>query len=186
MKICTIGTGYVGLVTGACFADLGNFVWCVDKDVKKINMLNNNQIPIFEPGLKEIVNKNYLSGRLKFTKNLKLAVKNSDIIFICVGTPTSKKNQSADLQYVFKAASEISKYINKFKIIVTKSTVPVSTGDKVENIILKKKHRRLFEVVSNPEFLREGEAVRDFRFPDRIIVGSNNRRANNIIKNFFL
>ena len=177
MKICTIGTGYVGLVTGACFADLGNFVWCVDKDIKKINMLNNNQIPIFEPGLKEIVNKNYLSGRLKFTKNLKLAVKNSDIIFICVGTPTSKKNQSADLQYVFKAASEISKYINKFKIIVTKSTVPVSTGDKVENIILKKKHRRLFEVVSNPEFLREGEAVRDFRFPDRIIVGTTNKKV---------
>ena len=176
MKICTIGTGYVGLVTGACFADLGNNVWCVDKNEKKIDMLNQNEIPIFEPGLKEIVNKNYSSGRLKFTTNLKLAVMNSDIIFICVGTPTSKKNRSADLQYVFKAALEISKYIKKFKIIVTKSTVPVSTGDKIEKIISRKKAKKFFEVVSNPEFLREGEAIRDFRFPDRIVVGVNNKK----------
>jgi len=177
MKICTIGTGYVGLVTGACFADLGNNVWCVDKNEKKIDMLNQNEIPIFEPGLKEIVNKNYSSGRLKFTTNLKLAVMNSDIIFICVGTPTSKKNRSADLQYVFKAALEISKYIKKFKIIVTKSTVPVSTGDKIEKIISRKKAKKFFEVVSNPEFLREGEAIRDFRFPDRIIVGTSNKKV---------
>ena len=117
MKICIIGTGYVGLVTGACFADLGNNVLCVDKDQQKIDMLNNNQIPIFEPELKELVNKNYLSGRLKFTRNLNFAVKNSDIIFICVGTPTSKRKNSADLQHVFKAAVGISKNINKFKII---------------------------------------------------------------------
>jgi len=175
MKICMIGTGYVGLVSGACFADLGNSVYCVDKDNVKINMLNKGNIPIYEPGLNEIVKKNYLSNRLKFTTNLSLAVKQSDIIFICVGTPTSKKNKSADLQYVFKAAEEISKSINKFKIIVTKSTVPIFTGDKIEKIILKNKKNFLFEVVSNPEFLREGEAIRDFRFPDRIVVGSINK-----------
>jgi len=171
-----IGTGYVGLVSGACFADLGNTVFCVDKDPDKIALLNEGHIPIYEPGLDEIVNKNYLSNRLQFTTNLQLAVKSSDIIFICVGTPTSKKNKSADLQYVFKAAKEIARCINKFKIIVTKSTVPISTGDKIEKIILSKKRKKLFEVVSNPEFLREGEAVRDFRFPDRIVVGSNNKK----------
>ena len=116
MKICMIGTGYVGLVSGACLADLGNTVWCVDKNKQKINMLNNNKIPIFEPGLKELVSKNYTSGRLKFTTDLSLGVKNSDIVFICVGTPSSKKKNSTDLQYVFKAANEISKCINKFKI----------------------------------------------------------------------
>ena len=182
MKICIIGTGYVGLVSGACFADLGNTVYCVDKDHKKIDMLNEGQIPIYEPGLNEIVNKNYLSNRLKFTTNLSLAVKSSEIIFICVGTPTSKKNKSADLQYVFKVASEIGNHINKFKIIVTKSTVPVSTGDMIEKIILKKKQKKFFEVVSNPEFLREGEAIRDFRFPDRIVVGSNNKKNNTKIR----
>ena len=112
MKICMIGTGYVGLVSGACFADLGNTVFCVDKDEQKIEKLNNRQIPIYEPGLKDLVDKNFLSGRLKFLTNLKFAVTRSDIIFICVGTPTSKKKKSADLQYVFKAAKDISKYIN--------------------------------------------------------------------------
>jgi len=185
MKICMIGTGYVGLVSGACFADLGNIVYCVDKDKDKIQMLTNGSIPIYEPGLTEIVKKNFLSERLKFTTNLDLAVKNSDIIFICVGTPTSKKNNSANLQYVFKAAQEISKSINKFKIIVTKSTVPVATGDKIEKIILKKKKRKLFEVVSNPEFLREGEAIRDFRFPDRIVVGSNNKKINRKLESLY-
>ena len=185
MKICMIGTGYVGLVSGACFADLGNTVWCVDKNVEKIEMLNNNQIPIFEPGLEELVNKNFLFGRLKFTSNLNLAVKNSDIIFLCVGTPTSKKNKPADLQYISQGASEISKFINKFKIIVTKSTVPVSTGDMIEKIILKRKKRKLFEVVSNPEFLREGEAIRDFRFPDRIIVGSNSKKITRKLESLY-
>ena len=176
MKICMIGTGYVGLVSGACFADLGNIVYCVDKDKKKIDKLNSGEIPIYEPGLDEIVKKNYQSNRLKFTQNLSKAVKLCDIIFICVGTPTSKKNKSADLSFVFKVAKEISKNINKFKIIVTKSTVPVTTGDKIEKIILKKRSKKLFEVVSNPEFLREGDAVRDFRFPDRIVVGCNNKK----------
>ena len=177
MKICMIGTGYVGLVSGACFADLGNSVWCVDKNKSKIDMLNSNQIPIFEPGLEELVSKNYSAGRLRFTTNLSLAVKSSDIIFICVGTPTTKKKLSADLQYVFKSAIELSKCINNFKIIVTKSTVPITTGDKIEKLISKRKNRKFFEVVSNPEFLREGEAIRDFRFPDRIVVGSNNIKA---------
>jgi len=148
-------------------------------------MLNEGQIPIYEPGLNEIVNKNYLSNRLKFTTNLALAVKSSEIIFICVGTPTSKKNKSADLQYVFKVASEIGNYINKFKTIVTKSTVPVSTGDKIEKIILKKKQKKFFEVVSNPEFLREGEAIRDFRFPDRIVVGSNNKKITRKLESLY-
>mgnify|MGYP003321069613 CR=1 FL=1 len=180
-----IGAGYVGLVSGACFADLGNSVWCVDKNKEKIDLLNSNQIPFFEPGMEELVNKNFSSGRLKFTTNLKIAVRNSDIIFICVGTPTSKKNHSADLHHVFKAATEISKYINKFKIIVTKSTVPITTGDKIERIILQKKRKKLFEVVSNPEFLREGEAIRDFRFPDRIIVGSNNKKVTKKLESLY-
>ena len=176
MKICMIGTGYVGLVSGACFADLGNTVWCVDKDKNKIDILNNNKIPIYEPGLREIVNKNYNSKRLKFTTDFSLAIKNSDIVFICVGTPTSNDG-SADLKYVFNAAKEISKNINKFKIIVNKSTVPVTTGDKVEKIISKRVKRNNFEVISNPEFLREGEAIRDFRFPDRIVIGINNKKV---------
>jgi len=178
MKICMIGTGYVGLVSGACFADLGNTVYCVDKDIDKINMLNLGDIPIYEPGLNEIVKKNYLSNRLQFTNDLSKAVKLSDIVFICVGTPTSKKDKSADLQFVFKVAREISRNINKFKIIVTKSTIPVGTGDKIEKIISRKKSKKMFEVVSNPEFLREGEAIRDFRFPDRIVVGSNNKKLH--------
>ena len=185
MKICMIGAGYVGLVSGACFADLGNFVWCVDKDNQKINMLNNNEMPIYEPGLKDLIDKNYISGRLKFTTNLKMAVKNSDIIFICVGTPTSTKSRSADLQYVYKVAAELSNYINKFKIIVTKSTVPVTTGDKIENIILKKRKKKLFEVVSNPEFLREGEAIRDFRYPDRIVIGTNSKKVIKKLKSLY-
>jgi UDPglucose 6-dehydrogenase len=177
MKICFIGTGYVGLVSGACFADLGNNVWCVDNNKEKINYLNQGIVPFFEPGLKEMIIKNFSSGRLKFTSDLNVAVKNSDIIFICVGTPTSKRNKSADLSYVYKAVADLSKSINKFKIIVTKSTVPITTGDKIEKIILKKKKKKLFEVISNPEFLREGEAIRDFRFPDRIVVGANNKKV---------
>ena len=180
-----IGTGYVGLVSGACFADLGNTVWCVDKDKDKINTLNNGEIPIFEPGLKDLVNKNHSVGRLKFTTNLHLAIKECDIIFICVGTPTSKKNHSANLDYVFDAAKEISKCIKKFKIVVMKSTVPVTTGDKLEKLISKYTKRSLFEIISNPEFLREGEAIRDFRFPDRIVIGTNNNKVLKKIKNLY-
>ena len=180
-----IGTGYVGLVSGACFADLGNTVYCVDKDQEKIDMLNSGEIPIYEPGLKEIVKKNYLSNRLIFTNDLPKAVGHSNIIFICVGTPTLKKSKSADLSFVFDVAKKISKNISRFKIIVVKSTVPVTTGDKIEKIISKMKNKRLFEVVSNPEFLREGEAIRDFRYPDRIVIGSNNNKITRKLESLY-
>jgi len=185
MKICMIGTGYVGLVSGACFADLGNTVYCVDKDQEKIDMLNSGEIPIYEPGLKEIVKKNYFSNRLKFTNDLAKAVRFSDIVFICVGTPTSKKNKSADLSFIFDVAKKISKNISRFKIIVVKSTVPVTTGDKIEKIISKIKNKKLFEVVSNPEFLREGEAIRDFRYPDRIVIGSSNNKITRKLESLY-
>ena len=173
MKLCMIGTGYVGLVSGVCFADLGNDVVCVDKDIFKINKLKKGIIPIYEPGLSELVKKNYKSGRLSFTTNLSEAIKNSQVIFICVGTPTKKNSNAADLSQVFNVAKEIGKFIKSFKIIVTKSTVPVTTGDKIEKILLKNAKRKNFSVISNPEFLREGDAINDFFFPDRIVIGSN-------------
>ena len=185
MKLCMIGTGYVGLVSGVCFSDLGNDVICVDKDDVKINNLKKGIIPIYEPGLEELVLKNYKNKRLNFSTNLKEAVKKSDIIFICVGTPTKKNSNSADLSQVYSAAKEISKSINKFKIIINKSTVPVTTGDKVEKIISKKVSRKYFSVVSNPEFLREGEAIRDFIYPDRVVIGSNDKKSEKILKNLY-
>ena len=183
MKLCIIGTGYVGLVSGTCFADLGNTVYCVDKDVNKINLLNKCQIPIYEPGLNELVKKNFSQNRLIFTNDIKLAIKNSDIIFICVGTPTNKKTNSTNLKYVFNATKEISKYISKYKIIVNKSTVPITTGDKIEKLI-KKKYKNI-DIISNPEFLREGEAIRDFIYPDRIVVGTNSKKGIKIMKNLY-
>ena len=185
MKLCMIGTGYVGLVSGVCFADLGNDVICLDKDDKKINNLKKGIIPIYEPGLEELVLKNYKNKRLNFSTNLKEAVKKSDIIFICVGTPNKKNSNSADLSQVYSVAKEISKSINKFKIIINKSTVPVTTGDDVEKIISKKVSRRYFSVVSNPEFLREGEAIRDFIYPDRVVIGSNDKKSEKILKNLY-
>ena len=162
MKLCMIGTGYVGLVSGVCFSDLGNTVYCVDKDINKIESLNNGNIPIYEPGLEEILKKNYKQKRLFFTNDLKKAVLKSEIIFICVGTPTKKNSNSADLKFVFNVVKELKKIIKTYKIIVTKSTVPVTTGDKIENILARLKKNKLVDVVSNPEFLREGEAIRDF------------------------
>ncbi len=185
MKLCMIGTGYVGLVSGVCFSDLGNEVICVDKDINKINNLKNGIIPIYEPGLEELVLKNYKNKRLNFSTNLKDSVRKSDIIFICVGTPTKKIGNSADLSQVYAAGNEISKSINKFKIIINKSTVPVTTGDELEKIILKKVKKKNFSVVSNPEFLREGEAIRDFIYPDRIVVGSNDSKSQRILKNLY-
>ena len=135
MKLCMIGTGYVGLVSGVCFSDLGNDVICVDRDLKKINLLKQGKIPIYEPGLSELVVKNYKNKRLTFSSDLKSSVKNSDIIFICVGTPTKKNGISADLSQIYNVAKELSLSINKFKIIITKSTVPVTTGDEIEKII---------------------------------------------------
>ena len=186
MKICMIGTGYVGLVSGVCFSDLGNLVYCVDKDKDKIDFLNKGKVPIYEPGLDELIKKNFKQKRLFFTTDLKLAVQKSDIIFICVGTPTNKNNNSANLKYVFQVANELKKIIKKYKIIVTKSTVPVTTGDKIEKILIKLKRKKLVDIVSNPEFLREGEAIRDFVYPDRVVIGTNSKKANKILKNLYL
>ncbi len=186
MKLCMIGTGYVGLVSGVCFSDLGNTVYCVDNNKDKINSLNSGKIPIYEPGLEEILKKNYKQKRLIFTTDLKHAVINSDIIFICVGTPTKKNGYSADLKYVFQVAKELKKSIKKYKIIITKSTVPVSTGDKIENILKNLKKRKLVDVVSNPEFLREGEAIRDFIYPDRVVIGTDSKKAIKILKSLYL
>ena len=185
MKLCMVGTGYVGLVSGVCFSDLGNDVICVDKDSTKIHSLQNGEIPIYEPGLSELVAKNYKNKKLKFSNDLRKSVRQSDIIFICVGTPTKKGTSHADLNQVYSVIKEISASINKFKIIITKSTVPVTTGDEIEKLLLKKNKRNKFSVVSNPEFLREGEAIRDFTYPDRIVVGSNDKKSSKIIKNLY-
>ena len=185
MKLCMIGTGYVGLVSGVCFADLGNDVICVDNNVDKINLLKKGKIPIYEPGLSELVIKNFKNKKLNFSTDLKKSIKDSDIIFICVGTPTKKGGSSADLSQIYKVSKEISSSINKFKIIITKSTVPVTTGDEIEKILSKKNSKKKFSVVSNPEFLREGEAIRDFVYPDRVVIGTNDKRAGRILKNLY-
>ena len=184
MKLCMIGTGYVGLVSGTCFADIGNQVYCVDKDVSKINKLNLGISPIYEPGLNELIKKNYIAKRLIFTTDLKKAVNSSDIIFVCVGTPTKKGSLKVDLSYVYKSVKEIISSTKNKKIIVTKSTVPIGTGDEMEKII-KKLKKKNFEVISNPEFLREGEAIRDFRYPDRIVIGSNNKKIFKKMKTLY-
>ena len=186
MKLCMIGTGYVGLVSGTCFSDMGNKVICADIDKKKISQLNLGKIPIYEPGLEELVKKNFNQKRLSFTTNIDLAIKNSDVIFICVGTPTFKNSNKANLKYVLQVANLISKNISKYKLIVTKSTVPVTTGDKIENIIKKRNKKIMFDVVSNPEFLREGEAIRDFIYPDRVVVGTLSKKANRVMKSLYL
>ena len=185
MKLCMIGTGYVGLVSGVCFSDLGNDVICVDKDVTKINNLKKGIIPIYEPGLEELVLKNYKNKRLKFSTDLNNSIKKSDIVFICVGTPTKKNGTGADLGQIYSVAKKISSSINRFKIIITKSTVPVTTGDEIEKIISKKINKEKFSVVSNPEFLREGEAIRDFIYPDRIVIGANDKKSSRILRNLY-
>jgi len=180
-----IGTGYVGLVSGVCFSDLGNDVICVDKDQDKINKLQKGIIPIYEPGLEELVLKNYKNKNLKFSTDLHSSIKKSDIVFICVGTPTKKNGIGADLSQIYSVSKEISKSINKFKIIITKSTVPVTTGDEIEKILLKKVNKNKFSVISNPEFLREGEAIRDFIYPDRVVIGANDKKSANILRNLY-
>ncbi len=185
MKLCMIGTGYVGLVSGVCFSDLGNDVICVDRDLKKVDNLKKGIIPIYEPGLEELVLKNYKNKRLKFSTNLKDSISKSDIIFICVGTPTKKKSNGADLSQIYNVAKEIRGSISKFKIIITKSTVPVTTGDEIEKIISQKVSKKFFSVVSNPEFLREGEAIRDFIYPDRVVIGTKDKKSNRVLKNLY-
>ena len=182
MKLCMIGTGYVGLVSGTCFADIGHIVYCVDKDEAKIEKLNSYQSPIYEPGLDELIKENYKASRLFFTSNLSEAVNKSDIIFICVGTPSKRKSLSVDLKFVYQAVKDIKKVSKGKKIIVTKSTVPVGTGDQIEKIL---KNSKKFTVVSNPEFLREGEAIRDFKYPDRIVIGSNSSSIFKTMKNLY-
>ncbi len=184
MKICMIGSGYVGLVSGACFSDLGNTVICVDNNKEIIDKLNNGIIPIYEPGLKELVERNIKKKRLFFSKDISTSIKKSDILFICVGTPT--KNNKANLKYVYNVVKSIKSNLNKYKIIVTKSTVPVTTGDRIEKILNTKKNQNKFDVISNPEFLREGEAIRDFQYPDRVVIGTDSKKANQIMNNLYL
>ena len=181
-----IGTGYVGLVSGTCFSELGNNVICTDIDKKKINELNEGIIPIYEPGLDELIKRNFEEKRLKFSSDIANSIRKSDIIFICVGTPTNKKKNNANLKYVFNVAKKIKKSLNNYKLIVIKSTVPVTTGDKIEKILNIKKNKKKFDVISNPEFLREGEAIRDFLYPDRVVVGTNSKKPNIIMKNLYL
>ena len=185
MKLAVLGSGYVGLVTGACFAELGNQVICVDIDKEKISKLNSDIIPIYEPGLKELVIKNKKGSGSSFTTDLKGAIKASEVVFICVGTPP-KKNGEADLSYVEGAARTIAEVMDSYKVIVEKSTVPVETGERVAMIIEdNNSHKVKFDVVSNPEFLREGSAIQDFMHPDRIVIGTNSERARKIMEDLY-
>ncbi|OLF71038.1 UDP-glucose 6-dehydrogenase [Maricaulis sp. W15] len=177
MRVAMIGTGYVGLVSGACFADFGHEVVCVDKDASKVETLNSGGIPIYEPGLDLLVQRNVREGRLSFTQDLAEAVKAADAVFIAVGTPSRRGDGFADLSYVYAAAKEIAEVMDGYTVVVTKSTVPVGTGDEVERIIRETRPDADFAVVSNPEFLREGAAIDDFKRPDRVVVGTDDDRA---------
>ena len=189
MKICMIGSGYVGLVTGACFAEMGNDVICVDENAEKIQMLKNGIVPIYEPGLKEIIDRNMKGGRITFTTDLKDGVSACQICFIAVGTPQDKDG-SADLKYVLQVAKQIGELMDSYKVIVDKSTVPVGTAEKVRNVIRETlKARNLdhleFDVVSNPEFLKEGNAIQDFMRPERVVVGTDNVRTGALFKELY-
>jgi UDPglucose 6-dehydrogenase len=185
MRVAMIGSGYVGLVSGACFADFGHRVVCVDKDTGKIASLNKGEMPIYEPGLQELVARNVAQERLYFTNDLKSAVGEADAVFIAVGTPSRRGDGHADLTYVQEAAREIAKALTHFTVVVTKSTVPVGTGDDVERIIRETRPDAEFAVVSNPEFLREGAAIRDFKHPDRIVVGTEETRAREVMTEIY-
>ncbi|MGM4961936.1 UDP-glucose dehydrogenase family protein [Tardiphaga sp. 1201_B9_N1_1] len=185
MHIAMIGTGYVGLVSGACFADFGHHVTCVDKDSSKIDALLRGEIPIFEPGLNALVASNVKSGRLGFSLDLSEAVKTADAVFIAVGTPSRRGDGHADLSYVHAAAREIAANLRDFTVVITKSTVPVGTGDDVERIIRETNPDADVAVASNPEFLREGAAIRDFKHPDRIVVGTDDERARTVISEIY-
>ena len=181
MKITMLGSGYVGLVSGTCFSEFGFDVCCVDKDNNKINKLKNNIIPIYEPGLKNLVKKNNTANRLSFSNNISKNIKEADVVFIAVGTPTRRGDGHADLSYVYEAAEQIAKNLSGYTVVVTKSTVPVGTGDEVKNIIKQTNPEANFDIVSNPEFLREGNAIEDFMRPDRVIVGCKTNKAKEII-----
>jgi UDPglucose 6-dehydrogenase len=185
MRVAMIGTGYVGLVSGACFADFGHDVVCVDKDKAKIAALARGEVPIYEPGLNDLVAANTRAGRLTFTNDLPGAVKAADAVFIAVGTPSRRGDGHADLSFVYEAAREIAGSLDGFTVVITKSTVPVGTGDEVERIIRETRPKAEFTVVSNPEFLREGAAIRDFKLPDRIVVGSEDPRAREVMTELY-
>ena len=186
MRITMIGSGYVGLVSGACLSDFGHHVVCVDKDQGKIDALHAGRMPIFEPGLDKLVADNVKDGRLTFTTDLAPAVAQADAIFIAVGTPSRRGDGHADLSYVFAAAEEIAAAIRGDAVVVTKSTVPVGTGDKVEAILREAGHApEHVAVVSNPEFLREGAAIDDFKRPDRIVIGSEDERAKGVMREVY-
>ena len=185
MRIAMIGSGYVGLVSGACFADFGHIVTCVDKDADKIERLRRGEIPIFEPGLGELVESNVAEGRLAFTSDLAPAVHEADAVFIAVGTPSRRGDGHADLSYVYEAALDIAAALDGFTVIITKSTVPVGTGDEVERIMREARPDADFTVVSNPEFLREGAAILDFKRPDRIVVGTEHARAREVMQEIY-
>jgi UDPglucose 6-dehydrogenase len=185
LNISVVGTGYVGLVTGTCFADLGVNTTCIDKDKKKIEMLNKGKIPIYEPGLEELVKKNLHEKRLSFTSNISEGVKNSLVVFIAVGTPQAEDG-TADLKYVDQVAKEIAANMNDYKVIVTKSTVPVGTGERIRKIIEANLETNIdFDIVSNPEFLREGSAVDDFMHPDRVVIGADSEQAKAIMRDLY-
>ena len=185
MRVAMIGSGYVGLVSGACFSEFGVEVLCVDKDDTKIATLEAGEIPIFEPGLADLVAKNVKAGRLSFTTELSKAVKSADAVFIAVGTPSRRGDGHADLSYVYRAASEIGEALDSYTVVITKSTVPVGTGEEVERIIRDVRPDADFDVVSNPEFLREGSAIEDFMRPDRVIIGSNSERAREVMQSLY-
>jgi UDPglucose 6-dehydrogenase len=185
MRITMIGSGYVGLVSGACFADFGHDVTCVDLNEQKITALKNGQIPIFEPGLEALVSENAKAGRLTFTTDLAPAVANAEVVFIGVGTPSRRGDGHADLSYVYAAAADIARAVTGFTVVVTKSTVPVGTGDEVERIIRETNPSADVVVVSNPEFLREGAAIEDFKKPDRIVVGLEDERAREVMSDVY-
>lgn len=185
MRVAMIGTGYVGLVSGTCFADFGHVVTCIDKDTSKIDALNNGEIPIYEPGLQDLVAKNVSEERLFFTTDPEDAIRQADAVFIAVGTPTRRGDGHADLTYVYAAAEEIAALIEGFTVIVTKSTVPVGTGDEVEAIIQRTNPDAEFAVVSNPEFLREGAAINDFKRPDRVVVGTESEQAVDVMRELY-
>ncbi len=185
MQIAMIGTGYVGLVSGACFSEFGFSVTCVDKNENKITQLKSNKMPIYEPGLDVLVKKNQDAGRLSFTTDLNRTVADADVVFIAVGTPTRRGDGHADLSYVFDAAEEIAEYISGYTVIVTKSTVPVGTGKKIFKIIRQKRSDLKFDVASNPEFLREGSAINDFMRPDRVVVGVMGEEAKNVLEKIY-
>ena len=185
MRVTMIGTGYVGLVSGACFADFGHVVTCVDKDARKIEKLKAGEIPIYEPGLDTLVEQNVQAERLFFTTDPEDAIKSADAVFIAVGTPSRRGDGHADLSYVYSAAEEIADLIDGYTVVVTKSTVPVGTGDEVEAIIARKRSSDEFAVVSNPEFLREGAAIKDFKIPDRVVVGTEDERAQKVMQELY-